>query len=247
MKHSSLKTGVLAITLSVLAVAASPAWSGEADYLIKEGAKIGIALPGINMDCLTREGKFLQQSFKRDGYIVSVYFDESCKSSLSTISSSSSMISRMLDDGCQVVIVGSTTSKDLQMKIQDAHANDIRILTYGTMLVNPYDTECLEHFVVSGISDQTVSSPGADKRLDPGCIEVFSGVRAGTEFDADILEAVSVISPYVEKGAVLMRELRTELRGLINDYDYSFIDTDAMLALASPEFSAHAADFFCNI
>ena len=221
MTCSSLKTGVLAISVCLLAAAVSPAWSGQSDFLLAEGAKIGIALPGQNHDCLNREGKFLQQSFRRDGYLVSVYFEEG------PAGGPYSQISRMLQDGCDVVIVGSESSQDLELKILEAHAHHLRILSCGTMLVNPYDSECLSRFAEAELSERSLL-PG--NTVDPGCIEVFSGVRAGTEFDADILEAISVISPYVEKGAVLMHDPRTEPRGLINDYDQSFIANDTLLA-----------------
>lgn len=193
--------------------------------------KVGIMLPGGSSgDCFIKAGKSLMQAFEAKGYPASIYFDEEpwLKQPFQA-----QQIANMLADGCDVILVGALSGYDMESRIHEAHANDVRVIGFGSMLMNPEDESCLQLFEERRASEaqRTQNHAGVDPGMvaDPGCLDLFSGVLDGTEYDEEIMNALSVVSPYMERGAVLMHDESLRFRRGLKEYD-PVIDTSELIA-----------------
>lgn len=193
--------------------------------------RIGIMLPNESNQCFIEEGRSLMKSFEAEGYPVALYFgdDSSLKYPFQR-----QQIASMLADGCDVILIGIQTNYEMQAKIHEAHANEIRVISFGSMLMNPENELCMQYFEklrnYQGGRTQNHTAVNSGQSADPGFLNVFSGVRDGTEYDEDILDALSVINPYMERGAMLMHDERLRYRRGIKQDDPLFSDTSELIA-----------------
>ena len=191
--------GILAFTCSLIAILPSYASKVAADaaaaYADEEAvqAKIGVSLP---VTASRAEMMFAKQHFEAKGYEVVLYYFEDW---------GQDQIAGMLDDGCNVIIVGATDGSALDVQMKYAESHGVEIQAYGSMLMHSdkfsMDSEEIQADYLE------FASAGSSVPVAPGLsrIELFSGVCHSAEEETVVHKAVSEINPFIENAAMVVR------------------------------------------
>lgn len=200
-----MKASVVIGTLACVCSLAS-AFPAVASGVDSAKAKIGITLPTQNIERFYREGQFLQQAFEDEGYDVSLYYAGD-----NDLEIQQRQITRMVDEGCEVIIVGAVDSYKLGEQLQKAKEAGVKVVAYGSMLMNTDAVDYMVAFDAKRTGEMQGDYLRSALNLDdasssnPRTIEVFSGVAADSSSQAVFLGAMSVLNPYIESGALLVR------------------------------------------
>lgn len=192
MKASVLKLTLVSVCTLACALSAAAVSTGtEINNNIErhtEKAKIGLALPVQHL-----EGEFLRQAFRTRGYDVTLYNTDL----------EQNQIPRMLEDGCNIIIVGAENGYELDPQMEEAQAHGIKVMAYGSMLTDA-DKINMDPVYVEGRYTGAALNLEPDTSDSIGRIELFSGVVMGTGVSRALYSALTVINPYIESGALLV-------------------------------------------
>lgn len=193
---TSVIIGVLACVFS-MAVAipsyASKTVNTEA-AAVQTKTKIGVSLPA---SANRYEAQFIRQAFENRGYDVALYF---------SADDGADQVSGMLQDGCNVVVVGSASGHVLDAQMNIAEQQGLEIMSYGSALINS-DALGLVGANLQAAYTRMGAISDVDECFAPELsrIELFSGVVRGSEVEASVYNAISEINPSLESDAVLVR------------------------------------------
>lgn len=191
--------GILAFTCSLIAIlpsfASKAASYDNAVFLVgdAEPARIGVSLP---LSVSRTEMMFARQTLESKGYEVALYYFEDW---------GQDQIAAMLEDGCNVIIVGATDGRVLDEQMLYADQHGVEIQAYGSMLMHSdrisLDSEDIQADYLE------LSASGSTVTLAPGLtrIELFSGVCSEVKSGSEVHKAVSEIVPLIENAAMVVR------------------------------------------
>lgn len=179
-----------------------PAAAGEPETQSGTG-KIGISLPTQNVERFNKEGRFLKEAFEGEGYEVSLYFAGD-----NDLSIQQHQLDRMVDDNCDLIIVSPVDSYKLDEQLGRAKAKGIKVLSYGSLLM---DTDAVDYLVtfdpwsageMQGNYLRTALNLDKATPANPKNIEVFSGVTTDSASKVMFQGAMSVLEPYINRGVL---------------------------------------------
>ena len=167
--------------------------------------KIGISLPTQNIEHFAKEGRLLSDALKNAGYDVDLYYAGD-----SDLEIQQRQVSRMIDEGCNLIILGAVDSYHLDKQLHQAKAKGVKVISYGSLVMN---TDAIDYMVgfdaarVGEIQGNYLRTSLALDKTDasnPKTIEVFSGVHADSNSQAFFNGAMSVLKPYIDSGVLVV-------------------------------------------
>lgn len=190
---TSVVIGVVVCVFSM--IAAIPSYASKVvNAAPAVQTKIGVSLP----ETANRyEAQFIRQAFENKGYEVQLYF---------TSNERADQISAMVQDGCNIVVVGSANSSALDDQMNFAEEQGIEIMSYGSALISS-DALGLVGANLQAAYTRMGSISDVDECFAPELsrIELFSGVVKGVEVEPDVYNAISEINPGLESDVLLVR------------------------------------------
>lgn len=190
--------------------AVMPAVAADTDAASAK-ARIGISLPTQNIERFHKEGLFLQQAFEAEGYAVSLFYAGD-----DDLEIQQRQITRMVDEDCDVIIVGAVDCYQLDEQLQKARAKGIPVIAYGSLLMN---TDAVDYLVgfdawrageMQGNYLRTALKLDRASAAEPKNIEVFSGMANDSNSRAMFDGAMSVLEPYIASGSLKVLSGQTD-------------------------------------
>lgn len=202
MKTSAV-LGILACASSFLF--ALPASADPASPVISQKAKIGIALPAD-----TKAGAMLKKALEERGYETALY----------TMQSGSQVTEQMINDGCNLILVGADRGIELDSQLEQAEASGLEITAYGSVLMHLNAIDC-------DMQQSNTAMIGCDLLpSEVSRMEMFTGMVAGALKGGEIYSALYEINPLIDRESVLARSGRGG-RGIL---DRALDDSRSMIA-----------------
>lgn len=176
--------------------------------------KIGITLPTQNIERFYKGGQFLKQAFEAEGYEAALYYGGD-----NNLEIQQRQITRMINEGCKVIIVGAVDCYGLGKQLDEARAAGVKIVAYGSLLMNTDAVDYLVAFNERRVGEIQGNYLRSALELDqataqnPKYIEVFSGVEHDSSSRVMFDGAMSVLKPYLNSGALVVRSGVTDFEG----------------------------------
>ena len=223
MKASAVLGTLVCISSFVSAVPAMAA----------DSAKVGISLPTQNIEHFAKEGHYLAAALENEGFDVSLFFAGD-----NDVEIQQRQILRMVEEGCDAIIVGAVDCYALGEQLNEARAKGVKVISYGSLLMDTDAVDYLVAFDAARAGEIQGNYLRAALKLDkataetPRTVELFSGIATDSNSRAFFAGAMSVLNPYFESGALVVgsgqRDLESTCTGR-SDED-SIVRMDKLVA-----------------
>ncbi len=170
---------------------------------------IGISFPNTTSPRWQAEGKYLTSYLEEEGYSVHFEFAEN------NVKNQISDIEKMLDAGCDILVIAPVDSMSLTKVLTRAKAQNIPVIAYDRLIL---DSDAVHYFATFdhyAVGVEQAKYIVNRLHLDGSAshtfnIEIFSGSPTGTVGKNTYEGSMSVLKPYFDKGILICPSGQTE-------------------------------------
>ncbi len=172
------------------------------------GVLIGVAMPTADLMRWRQDGENMKNMLEADDYYVDLRYGSN------DIVTQSNQIDKMIEEGCQALIVAPIDSEALNPVLEKAKEKNIPVIAYDRLLVN---TDAVSYYVsfsnwLVGVTQGEFirDALDLDNAEGPFNIEFITGDPGDNNINFFFDGAMSVLQPYLDSGKLVCPSGQTE-------------------------------------
>ena len=170
--------------------------------------KVGISMPTKSLERWNRDGSYLEEQFKKEGYDVEItYSDNDTDQQVNDIQN-------MISDNVDILVVAAIDGDTLSTVLADAKDQNIPVVSYDRLIMN---TDAISYYVSfdnykvgQKQGEYLVDALDLDNQDGPFNIELFTGDPGDNNCNFFFGGAMDVLQKYIDEGKLVVKSGQTE-------------------------------------
>ena len=172
------------------------------------GVKVGVSLPTKELWRWAHDGELIKKKLIEYGYDVDLMY------SGNNVAEQLSQIDRMIDDGCEILIIAAVEGSSLNSALDKAKQKNIAVIAYDRLIMDTMSVDyyvSFDNYMVGQIQGEYVKAVyDLDNSAGPFNIEFTAGDPGDHNAALFYNGAYDVLKPYIDSGKLVVVSGQTD-------------------------------------